>query len=125
MTKFDSINVIPFVDIMLVLLAIVLTTATFVSNSQLDITLPVADTEASEAPVDSIEIAIDRENNRYVDGRATDAQALKVQLSMLSADTRVVLRIDESVEFLQFVSLIDVLKTHSLDNVSIETRMTP
>jgi len=40
MKKFDSINVIPFIDIMLVLLAIVLTTATFVANGQLDIALP-------------------------------------------------------------------------------------
>lgn len=31
MKKFDQINVIPFIDIMLVLLAIVLMTATFIS----------------------------------------------------------------------------------------------
>jgi biopolymer transport protein ExbD len=32
MKRFDQINVIPFIDIMLVLLAIVLTTATFISQ---------------------------------------------------------------------------------------------
>ncbi len=42
MKRFDQINVIPFIDIMLVLLAIVLTTATFISQGRLDINVPTA-----------------------------------------------------------------------------------
>ena len=37
--KFDSINVVPFIDIMLVLLVIVLTTATFVAKGIIPVDL--------------------------------------------------------------------------------------
>lgn len=40
MKRFDTINVIPFIDIMLVLLAIVLTTASFIATGKLDIAVP-------------------------------------------------------------------------------------
>ena len=39
---FESINVIPFVDIMLVLLTMVLTTATFISTGRIPVSLPQA-----------------------------------------------------------------------------------
>ena len=38
--KFDSINVIPFIDIMLVLLVMVLTTATFIKQGVIPVNLP-------------------------------------------------------------------------------------
>ena len=40
--KFDSINVIPFIDIMLVLLVMVLTTATFIKQGVIPVNLPEA-----------------------------------------------------------------------------------
>lgn len=44
--RFDSINVIPFIDIMLVLLVMVLTTATFIKQGIIPVDLPQA--KASE-----------------------------------------------------------------------------
>lgn len=40
MKRIDTINVIPFIDIMLVLLAIVLTTATFISRGVIEVHYP-------------------------------------------------------------------------------------
>ena len=37
MKKFDEINIIPFIDIMLVLLAIVLVTASFISQGKIKV----------------------------------------------------------------------------------------
>lgn len=122
MRKFDNINVIPFIDILLVLLAIVLTTATFVSNSQLDIELPTANTESEAIDVDKIEIAIDRDEDLYLDGNRIELDQLAAQLKLLSTDSHVVLSIDEVVEFQRFVTLIDLLKSLSLDSVSIVIR---
>jgi biopolymer transport protein ExbD len=42
MKRFDQINMIPFIDIMLVLLAIVLTTASFISQGMIPLDLPKA-----------------------------------------------------------------------------------
>ncbi|MBX2884574.1 MAG: biopolymer transporter ExbD [Granulosicoccus sp.] len=122
MKKFDSINVIPFIDIMLVLLAIVLTTATFISNGKLDIALPRANSDSTSVNRQTVEIAIDRQERFYIDGTATSIDALRSQLGGLAKDTPIVLKIDETVEFRQFVSVVDLLKSLSLDKVSIITR---
>jgi biopolymer transport protein ExbD len=42
MKPLSAINVIPFIDIMLVLLAVVLTTATFVAQRRIPVDLPQA-----------------------------------------------------------------------------------
>jgi len=122
MKKFDNINVIPFIDIMLVLLAIVLTTATFVTNGQLDIDLPTSNAAAASDNIERVEIAVDRDGLLYINGIENSIEQATLQLQLLSPDTPILLLIDETVEFQQFVSVIDVLKKLSLDKVSVLTR---
>ena len=122
MRKFDSINVIPFIDIMLVLLAIVLTTATFISNGQLEITLPKAVSDSSAEAMDKTEIAIDQELQLYLDAEAVSLEQLEVKLSERTDNPGILLRIDETVPFNEFVSVIDLLKQLQLDNVSVMTQ---
>ena len=47
MKRIESINVIPFIDILLVFLAIVLTTASFISQGKIKVNLPEANNETS------------------------------------------------------------------------------
>lgn len=124
MQKFDSINVIPFIDIMLVLLAIVLTTATFVANGQLDITLPTATSESASNDLEKIEIAVDRQNQLFYTGEPVTLSELDSNLAQLETTTAIILRVDESVPFSQFISVIDLLKQRKLDRVSVLTRKT-
>lgn len=122
MKKFDSINVIPFIDIMLVLLAIVLTTATFVSNGQLDIDLPESSSNSAPDNIERVEIAVNRDGVLFVNGVENSLDQAELQLQLLSTETPILLMIDETVEFKQFVSVIDLLKQLSLDKVSVLTR---
>lgn len=122
MKKFDSINVIPFIDIMLVLLAIVLTTATFVTTGNLDIKLPSSSSGAATDNLERVEIAVDREGALFINQVEYSLSKAELQLQLLAPDTPILLLIDESVEFKQFVSVIDMLKRFSLDKVSILTR---
>lgn len=122
MKKFDSINVIPFIDIMLVLLAIVLTTATFVTTGNLDIKLPSSSSGAATDNLERVEIAVDREGILFINNVEYSLSKAELQLQILAPDTPILLLIDESVEFKQFVSVIDILKRFSLDKVSILTR---
>ena len=119
--KFDTINVIPFIDIMLVLLAIVLTTATFISNGQLDIALPNAVSDSATAHTEKVEIAIDKNEALFINGKATEISQLEAELQILPVETAVLLRIDESVPFNRFITVIDLLKVLQLNNVSVIT----
>ncbi|MEE9320998.1 MAG: biopolymer transporter ExbD [Granulosicoccus sp.] len=122
MKSFDSINVIPFVDILLVLLAMVLTTATFVTTGDLEITLPIASGSES-APNDSlVEIGIDADGKLYFDGIVHTLVELEFRLADVSPNTRINIKVDSDIEFQRFVTVVDLMKRLSLDKVSIITR---
>lgn len=125
MKKFDQINMIPFIDIMLVLLAIVLTTASFVSRGLINVDLPKTDqatvvTEEDRAP---LEIAITEENQLYYQGKLISKEALQEQLTEVETDTPIYLRVDKASVFEHFINVINLLKAKELDNLSIETEM--
>jgi biopolymer transport protein ExbD len=122
MKRFDQINVIPFIDIMLVLLAIVLTTATFIVQGHLDVTLPRADSAKAPASTPELTLGIDRDGVIYRDDQATSLEALEAELAQLAKSTRIALRVDVGVLFGRFVDVIDLLKAQGLANVSIVTR---
>ncbi len=127
MKRFDQINMIPFIDIMLVLLAIVLTTASFVSQGLIPVNLPVAE-QVSEPSKDEepLEIAINAQNEFFLGEEKVTleqmAEKLKVQAT---PETLIVLRIDKAAVFEHFVKLIDLLKAQELNNLSIQAQQDP
>jgi biopolymer transport protein ExbD len=123
----DQINVIPFIDIMLVLLAIVLTTATFIVEGRLEIKLPEAQSEAPAQLLDPIEIAVDADGGLFVDtqplGTGPEAVAsLAPRLEGLDPATPVSLRVDARARFEHFIAVIDLLKVRELERVTVITR---
>lgn len=127
MKRFDQINMIPFIDIMLVLLAIVLTTASFISQGMIPVDLPKA--EQTQAPSDSdekaLEIAINAKNELFLDGQAIKAEELAAKLADKPNTTPVLLRVDKTAAFEYFIQALDVLKAKQFNNLSIQTEQTP
>ncbi len=121
MKKFDQINVIPFIDIMLVALAIVLLTATFITQGIIEINLPTAKNAVAESQLQSIVISIDVKQQFYYQQQPSSLEQIALQLKKLSKQTPIVLKIDKLVSFGQFTQLIDLLKTYQLDRLSIMT----
>lgn len=123
MRRFDQINVIPFIDIMLVLLAIVLTTATFISQGVIEINVPEAENiESLPQDEEILEIAISEDQRVFVDEKVITSLELADKLAVLPKDTAIILRVDKAVRFESFVSVIDALKKQSLEKLSIITR---
>lgn len=122
MKRMDTINVIPFIDIMLVLLAIVLTTATFIVEGRLDIRLPKAAAQARPESLERVEIAVGREGELYLDTAPVELEPLALRLSALDPQTAIVLRVDAQARFERFVAVVDLLKARGLDRLTILTR---
>ncbi len=122
MKRFDTINVIPFIDIMLVLLAIVLTTATFIAQGKLNIELPEAESAASITDKASVEIAINQDETLFYNEEPLELDMLRNKLAKLEITTPIVLRVDNTVPFSRFVSVVDILKIYKLESLSILTR---
>ena len=122
MRRFETINVIPFIDIMLVLLAIVLTTATFVVSSKLDINVPKSSSEETVSDDKVVEIAIDKQSVIFYEEAKIDASELEKKLSLLEKNTPINVRVDSSVDFGRFVEVLDLFKQLQLDKFSIITQ---
>jgi biopolymer transport protein ExbD len=127
MKKMDQINVIPFIDIMLVLLAIVLATATFIVEGRLQIKLPASASQSQAATLERVEIGIDATGGLFFEseplGSATPGlAALANRLEGLSQDTPMVLRVDAATPFERFVAVVERLKGRGLEHLTILTR---
>jgi len=118
--KFDTINVIPFIDIMLVLLVIVLTTATFIAKGSIPLDLPKGES-SKELPIRKIEISITKEGKLYFNDKEVDFDRLKELIKDISKKDNIVIRSDKNSKFEYFVKVIDVLKSKGIDNISIVT----
>lgn len=124
MKKFDSINVIPFIDIMLVLLAIVLTTATFISQGLIKVALPEAKSgqELSKTDQKKVEIAISQNGEFFFNKEPVEFLTLLIRLDDLKREDMIIIRSDEKAEYRYFVKLLDELKLRKLENMAIEVR---
>ncbi|MDQ7084340.1 MAG: biopolymer transporter ExbD [Sulfurovum sp.] len=120
--RFDKMNVVPFIDIVLVLLVIILATSTFVKNQTIKVELPTASSKKSKNKK-TIHIAIDKEGKYFYDKDALSLEAIKARLYKLDPKKDIIsLHMDKSSAFKYFVSIIDILKTKGFENISIVTK---
>lgn len=123
MKRFDSMNVIPLIDVMLVLLAIVLLTASFIVHDKLDIQLPQTEHTSSYNPEQQelLNVALDHKGQIYWDGDPVNIGQLRNNLAQLTRQTHIQLRVDQQVAFLHFVELMDQFKEQNHDQLTILT----
>ncbi|MEZ0360955.1 MAG: biopolymer transporter ExbD [Hydrogenobacter sp.] len=120
--EFKDINVIPLVDIMLVLLTIVLITATFVVQGSIPVQLPTAKSQESKQ-LKGIEIVITKDGNILFEGKKLDLDEFERILSGMSRDTNIKLLADKDASVQSLVSVLDVLKRLNFAKVSIRTEI--
>jgi biopolymer transport protein ExbD len=115
----DQINVIPLVDVMLVLLVIVLTTATFISSGQIPVNLAKAKEVGNhkEAP---IVITLTADGTLFLNDRAIPEGKLQGVLATESRESSVVVRADKVTLLERFVSVVDEVRGLGFQQVSLE-----
>lgn len=118
--EFDYINVIPLVDVMLVLLTIVLTTSSFIASGMIPLDLPKAHRSAGEI-LKTQTIEIDRAGRIYLNSRPLSLEELKTELEMMNRNIPVMIRADRSISLQNFVSVLDVIKELEFSRISLQT----
>jgi len=120
--RFDKMNVVPFIDIVLVLLVIVLATATFVTNQSIKVDLPSSSSKQNEEKK-SIKITVEKDGTYSYDSEILPLDLIKKKLLKLDPKKDLVsLNMDKSSEFRYFVDIIDILKNKDFENISIITK---
>ncbi|GAA7572590.1 TonB system transport protein ExbD [Helicobacter pylori] len=119
----DGLNVVPFIDIMLVLLAIVLSISTFIAQGKIKVSLPNAKNAEKSQPNDQkvVVISVDEHDNIFVDDKPMNLEALSAVVKQTDPKTLIDLKSDKSSRFETFISIMDILKEHNHENFSIST----
>ena len=118
--EFDVINVIPFIDIMLVLLTIVLTTSAFVIQGVMPVELPRASRNQAET-LRTQTIEINKTGQLSLNGAAITVEGLGNALTRLGSETPVLIRADKHLVLQIFVDVLDRVKSLGFRKVSLQT----
>lgn len=117
---FESMNVIPLVDVMLVLLTIVLTTSTFIASGRIPVNLPQAssgNTQKQKAQV--VQIAPD--DTLYLNGKAVSLEEFRNGLRDADRQAPYLIRADREVRLQKFIDVLDILKQMNFTKVAVAT----
>lgn len=79
-----EINLIPFIDVLLVVLIFLMISTTFTRYQELAITLPTANGNESQTEVKQIHIAVSRDGRFAVNGKVIDRSQLSSALTQLN-----------------------------------------
>jgi len=122
-TTLAEINMIPFIDIVLVLLIIFMVTAPVI-QSGIDVNVPKTQV-VRELSEEKLVVAIDKEQHLFLQNEPLNVHELGAKLHEKLLDpTRqsVYLMADQTVPFQVFATVLDQMKLAGIDNVSIVTQ---
>ncbi|WP_331774030.1 ExbD/TolR family protein [Sulfurospirillum sp. 1612] len=120
--KFDSINVVPFIDIILVLLVIVLTTATFMANGVIPVDLSQSKSAIQDKKPKILVITIKEHGDIFLNTQKANKADFEALLSRYPIKTPIHLNCDKSTKFDNFIFVLDILKQKGYENLGIITK---
>nr|WP_269843700.1 TonB system transport protein ExbD [Helicobacter anatolicus] len=118
----EGLNIVPFIDIMLVLLAIVLSISTFIAQGKIKVEVPQADSAQQSQEEKHVVITVDSNNFIYLDDKPIEFHQLKDSIATVDAKTLIELKSDKESKFEIFVKILDILKEKNHENFAISTR---
>jgi len=116
----NQINVVPYIDVTLVLLVIFMVTAPMTNPGVVE--LPGAGQSLNQPKLPPIVVTVKKNGNTELDGKTMQRDellsAVKGQLSK-STERSVVIAADKSVKYEDVIGVMDLLKTNKVDKVGL------
>ena len=121
-TSLSEINMIPFIDVVLVLLIIFMITAPIL-QSGIEVDVPKTRT-VRELVEQKIVVTVDKKQNVFIGNDPVNIHQLgsKLKSQLKKPQDTVYLRCDETVPFGTFATVIDTLRVSGISNISIVTQ---
>lgn len=118
--EFSYINMIPFIDVMLVLLTIVLMTGTFTMMGIIPVELPKAAGKQEPVTVAQV-VSIGKGGSVFYQGKTVTLATLKNRIASMPKETPFLIRADKDIPLQGFVEVLDLIKTAGFRKVSLQT----
>lgn len=118
----SSINITPFVDVVLVLLVIFMVTAPMLVKDILEIKLPKT-LSGDGKMMQTLGVAVNRDGNILLNGQITDEDGLKIAAKdALGKDpnSQAIISADINATYGKVVRVIDILKSNGLEKFAIQ-----
>jgi len=115
-----GINVTPLVDVVLVLLVILMVTASYVVSRSVPLELPKAAT--ADAVPSTLVVSVGKEGELFLDGAAIDPVGLRARVRQAhdaDPETRAVIAADGRARHAQVVKVIDLLRQENVTKFAI------
>ncbi|MBO7370274.1 MAG: TonB system transport protein ExbD [Campylobacter sp.] len=118
----DGLNIVPFIDIMLVLLCIVLSVSTFIAQGLIKVDLPNSKNSTQMQEMIKTTIKVDKDSQIFIDDNSVKREELEIKLKSVEKENLVLLQLDKDSKFDDFIFIIDILKEIKHENFSIVTK---
>ena len=120
--SFDSINVVPFIDIMLVLLTIVLATATFIQTGAIPVNLP--EVSNNEQIIEGVTITISKDGVFYINSKEVSINDIGNELKRHdSKTTPITVWADKEASIQPLAELMSTLKEQGFEKVNLQVEV--
>ncbi|QWE22914.1 biopolymer transporter ExbD [Polynucleobacter sp. AP-Jannik-300A-C4] len=121
-----EINLIPFIDVLLVVLIFLMISTTFTRYQELAITLPTANGAASQVELKQIHIAVSRDGLFAINGKVTDRSQLSNSLNALNKDNDIQVNIDADAKapHQAVMSALEAARDANLSNIVFSSQTT-
>ena len=120
-----EINMVPLIDVMLVLVVILLMTATFVVPNMtpegIHVSLPQAKS-AQAVAASPVQVDLDAEGGLSVDGQPAAVSNLPAVLADIPRERPVLIAADKAVQLQAFVAVMDTLRQQGFTRISVRTQ---
>ena len=116
-----SINMVPFIDISLVLLIIFMVTSSYIVREAIEVDLPTAASGSDVAP-STIAIVVDRPGQLYFNGTETtlDAMADQVRTEVALDETvQAIIGGDRGVDYGRVMDVVDLIKLNGVRSFAL------
>jgi biopolymer transport protein ExbD len=116
-----AINIVPFVDIVLVLLIIFMLTSAAIVRASIQVDLPSA-ASAGSGVTSTLNLVLTKEGALFLDGKATTHVALAGHVARAAwkdNNLQAVISADTKVDYGQVVKLIDVVKANGVKSFAL------
>ena len=124
----SSINIIPFVDIVLVLLVIFMLTSATIIRASLKVELPKAASAGSRVE-STLNLVYSKDEKLAIDGQPVtsmrDAGAIVARQARANPKTQAVIAADKSVAYGRVVELIDLVKANGITTFALDVERGP
>jgi biopolymer transport protein ExbD len=117
-----SINVTPFVDVVLVLLVIFMMTTDIIRPQAIEVKLPRAAQGGATVP-ETLNLVLDAQGQILLDGVRSEEAQVRARLVAATRDGKkpqVVIAADRAVDYGQVIRLIDLVKAHGIDDFALQ-----